>query len=282
MKITDAAKHRLWAELSGDSAIESLKITTAGWVPRKRERVCGITSRHALSILLRGGGTYLPSGARQPEKVTAPGIFFTAPGIRQDYGPVKGSCWEEIYWIVDGERVAEWERAGWWPGEARYAALQSEQAALWRGLFDDTVQALERRDRHALDLVKLSLEQCLCRHFSQGFTPLTALEKVEAMWRREPWRSWSQREAAASAGMSYTLFRQRFTERHGQTPYQHLRQLRLDLAASWLRGTDEPVKSVAIRCGFGTVESFIRAFHQAHGATPAVWREEKTSEQETG
>jgi AraC-like DNA-binding protein len=149
-------------------------------------------------------------------------------------------------------------------------------SATARGLvaqFRAATSALERRDARALDHAKLALEHWLCAHAATRPTPPpTPLAATIETWRRDPRRAWSLREAAAQAGMSYTRFRARFVAEHGTSPYDYLLQLRLELASRWLRATDEPVKAVAQRCGFGTVESFIRAFTRAKGASPGRWR----------
>ncbi len=276
-KMTDPARHRLWAELAGDSAVESLRLAALGWVPRKRERVRGPTPRHAFCLLARGSGSFLETGGDAPETVRGPGVFFTSPEMRHDYGPARdGERWEEYYWIIEGARVAEWRAAGWWPEDARFQPLEAAVAKALVALFRATAAALERRDGRALDTAKLALERWLCAHAAprepKAGHAADPLGSVVERWRREPQRAWSLRECAAQAGLSYTRFRARFAEIYGTSPYDYLLRLRLELAAGWLRATDEPVKSIALRCGFNGVESFVRAFARAHGASPGRWR----------
>jgi len=268
------SRHRLWAELDGDSALASLRFATLGWVPRKRERVTGPTPRHAFCLLARGRGTFVETGTCTPCAVRGPGVFFTSPDMLHDYGPVSADDpWEEYYWIIEGARVDEWRRAGWWPTQARFQGVDSATARALIAQFRAATTALDRRDQRALDHAKLALEHWLCAHAATVPPPLlTPLAKTIETWRRDPQRAWSQREAAAQAGMSYTRFRARFVIEHGTSPYDYLLQLRLELATRWLRATEEPVKTIAQRCGFKTVESFIRAFRRAKGSSPGRWR----------
>jgi AraC family transcriptional regulator, arabinose operon regulatory protein len=273
----DPSRHRLWAELAGDSALDSLHFATLGWVPRKRERVAGPTPRHAFCLLARGRGSFREAGESAPRPVRGPGVFFTSHEMRHDYGPDKpADLWEEYYWIVEGTRVDEWRRAGWWPAHEHFAPINAPAATGLVTLFHSASSALERRDRRALDASKLALERWLGDHAPTHAanapatrSPLTA---VIELWRREPQRSWSLREAAAQTGLSYTRFRARFVDEHGTSPYDYLLQLRLELAMRWLHTTEEPVKAIALRCGFGSAESFVRAFSHAHGITPGRWR----------
>ncbi len=284
----DPGHHRLWAELRGDSRLESLRIAALGWVPRKVERVTGVQERFSLCVLRAGSaGTYREAGESAPRRVRGPGVFFVWPGGRQDYGPAaRADRWEEFYFTVEGERAAEWLKAGWWGGEARFWPV--EEAAVdeaWR-LFQAGCEALERRDGRALDRLKLALERWLAEGpwaaAASGPRPGdTRVGRVVEAWRRDLARAWSLRESARAAGMSYTRFRARFVEELGRSPHAHLTRLRLELARRWLRATEEPVKAVAQRCGFPRVETFIRAFAKAHGAPPARWRAEQAAKRKT-
>jgi len=273
----DPSRHQLWAELAGDSALDSLHFATLGWVRRKRERMVGPTPRHAFCLLARGRGSFREAGETTPRPVRGPGVFFTSHNMRHDYGPEKtDDLWEEYYWIVEGSRVDDWLRAGWWLSVEHFQPITDSTARELTIRFREASSALERRDRAALDSAKLALERWLCDHASvhsrinpPNVSPLAAT--IE-MWRREPQRAWSLREAAAQAGLSYTRFRARFVEEQGTSPYDYLLQLRLELAMRWLHATDEPVKAIAFRCGFGSVESFVRAFGHAKGLSPGRWR----------
>lgn len=276
-KMPEASRHRLWAELDGDSTLDSLHFATLGWVPRKRERVIGPTPRHAFCLLARGRGSFREAGEHTPHPVRAPGFFFTSHDMRHDYGPDRpGDLWEEYYWIVEGARVDEWRCAGWWPAREHFYPIAPSAASDLIALFRTASSALEHRDRRALDAAKLGLERWLCDHAAthSSTAPVapSPLAAVIELWRREPQRPWSLREAAARSGLSYTRFRARFVEEHGTSPYDYLLQLRLELAMRWLRATDEPVKAIALRCGFTSSESFVRAFGRAKNTPPARWR----------
>jgi AraC-like DNA-binding protein len=211
-------------------------------------------------------------------------VFFVTPGVRQDYGPEgAGGAWDEFYWILEGARLEEWRRLGWWPEPARFWPLPVRRAAEAWALFEAGRGALERREAHGLDRAKLALERWLAegpwsRAASAGPGDVVSpVSRVVEAWRRDLARSWDLRECARQAGLSYTRFRARFREERGRSPHAHLTDLRLELARRWLRATDEPVKAVALRCGFGGAESFIRAFARAHGTTPGRWRAQQTA-----
>lgn len=278
-KMTDPTRHRLWAELRGDSRLESLRFGALGWVPRKAERVVGVQDKFALCVLRVGSaGTFWDEVAGATRRVRGPGVFFVRPGGGQDYGPAADADrWQEFYWIVEGERPREWLRAGWWDERACFWPVSAALAAEAWELFCAASRALEQRDGRALDRAKLALERWLAEGpwvaaAKDSRAGESSIAGVVEAWRRDLARPWSLRECAKGAGMSYTRFRARFAEEIGRSPHAHLTRLRLELARRWLRATEEPVKAIAVRCGFSRVEPFIRAFAKAHGETPARWR----------
>lgn len=279
MTESEPARHRLWAELAGDSRLESLRFGTLGWVPRKEERVQGVHDRFALCVLRPGStGTLRERAGREAESVRGPGVFFVTPGQWQDYGPESSADqWEEFYWIVEGARAEEWRRLGWWPAEPHFwPTTRAREARLW-AMFRAGGAALEARDARALERAKLALERCLSEGPWVGKVDdfrarESSVLRVAEAWRRDLARDWDLRAGAREAGLSYTRFRERFTKELGRSPHAHLTQLRMELARRWLSATREPIKAIALHCGYSSSEPFIRAFTKAHGTTPARWR----------
>jgi len=58
----------------------------------------------------------------------------------------------------------------------------------------------------------------------------------------------------------------------GESLYQHVKRLRLERAAHFLRLTKESVKAISLACGFETHEAFTRAFTAAFGFSPREFR----------
>lgn len=64
-----------------------------------------------------------------------------------------------------------------------------------------------------------------------------------------------------------------YTAMRGETITQTVRRLRLQRAADHLANTAMPVRQVAARAGYSTVEAFGRAFKETYGRAPADYRE---------
>jgi transcriptional regulator GlxA family with amidase domain len=78
---------------------------------------------------------------------------------------------------------------------------------------------------------------------------------------------------AETAGLSPRHLQRRFTAELGISPASYVETVRVEAAQSALTSTDEPVETIARRCGFGTAETLRRSFHRKVGVAPSDYRE---------
>lgn len=79
------------------------------------------------------------------------------------------------------------------------------------------------------------------------------------------------KDLARTAGLSRTIFVERFTKLFGKSPMAVLRYLRMRHAAVLLAHGDISVDRAARECGYTTRTSFLRAFRSVHGCTPTAY-----------
>jgi AraC-like DNA-binding protein len=79
-------------------------------------------------------------------------------------------------------------------------------------------------------------------------------------------------QAAAQAGLSVPAFTRAFRRATGTALGPYLRRLRVERAASLLRGSDLSLADVASRCGFSGSHQLIRLFRQQFKQTPGAYR----------
>jgi AraC family transcriptional regulator len=79
-------------------------------------------------------------------------------------------------------------------------------------------------------------------------------------------------EIARLAYFSSYHFHRIFRGMVGESLQEHIRRLRLERAALRLKNSSTPVTSVAFDAGYGTHESFIRAFRAMFGEAPSRFR----------
>jgi transcriptional regulator GlxA family with amidase domain len=78
---------------------------------------------------------------------------------------------------------------------------------------------------------------------------------------------------AARACISARQFGRAFQAETGFTPARYVEQLRLDAARALLESTGQPLKRVADRVGFGSVDALQRSLRRGAGASPAEYRQ---------
>jgi len=89
---------------------------------------------------------------------------------------------------------------------------------------------------------------------------------------REPGRAWPLDELAARAGLSRSVFCERFATLVGVAPGRYLARWRMRLASQWLQRERLSIAEAAARLGYGSEAAFSRAFKRVVGAAPSELR----------
>jgi transcriptional regulator GlxA family with amidase domain len=95
-----------------------------------------------------------------------------------------------------------------------------------------------------------------------------ALERIHTA----PERPWTVDSLARAAGMSRSRFAQRFAELVGEPPLQYLTGWRLCYATELLDGSDDSLRVIAQRSGYGSEAAFGKAFKRRFGMSPGTYR----------
>jgi AraC-like DNA-binding protein len=96
----------------------------------------------------------------------------------------------------------------------------------------------------------------------------TALARIH----RQPGDDWTVDTLAAVAGMSRSLFSERFVALLGVSPARYLLQWRMRLGTVWLKNENMTVSEVAARLGYASNAAFSRAFKRFMGSSPGSLR----------
>lgn len=87
-----------------------------------------------------------------------------------------------------------------------------------------------------------------------------------------PAEAWTLAGLAAVAGVSRSVFAQRFREAIGQTPMHYLTRVRINAAARLLQQQGLSVSEVAWRAGYQSDAAFNKAFRRVLGCSPTDYR----------
>jgi AraC-like DNA-binding protein len=131
--------------------------------------------------------------------------------------------------------------------------------------------------RRLSEIVFIQILRAFAREGSESARFLTAL--VDPQLRRvldaihaDPSSDWTIERLAEVAGMSRTLFAERFRTKLGVTPMRYVADWRLQKARALLAEPSLTVGEIARAVGYGSESSFNRAFSQHFGRTPGAGR----------
>lgn len=98
----------------------------------------------------------------------------------------------------------------------------------------------------------------------------TGIAKALARIHQDPARDWRVDTLAMEASMSRSKFAKKFHDLVGMSPAAYVADWRLSLAENLLR-QNQTVKEVAASVGYGSPQSFARAFIDRTGLPPTQW-----------
>jgi AraC family transcriptional activator FtrA len=143
-----------------------------------------------------------------------------------------------------------------------------------------------RRDHGAEVAARVARRMVLAPHRDGGQAqfierPLARAPDPSGGASLEPTRAWTLERLhepldvaamARHACVSPRTFARRFRAETGTTPLQWLLSQRVLAARRLLEATDEPVETIALRCGFGGAPSLREHFARATATTPTAYR----------
>jgi AraC-like DNA-binding protein len=90
----------------------------------------------------------------------------------------------------------------------------------------------------------------------------------------DPGAAWTIERLAREVSLSRATLNRRFTTLVGEAPLAYLTRWRMDLAARYLRETDDAAGTIAHRVGYTSEFAFSRAFSRIRGQPPGRYRAE--------
>lgn len=160
---------------------------------------------------------------------------------------------------------------GWIESTIRHLASESEQADAGRSaLLAKLAEALfiETLRRYMAEIPRQRTGWLAAARDSAVGRALGAIH-------REPARSWTVASLAEQAGMSRTVFAERFARLLGEAPLTYVARCRMQLGAQLLETTDDTVLKVALNAGYESEAAFSRAFKREYDLPPARYRAQR-------
>ena len=96
-----------------------------------------------------------------------------------------------------------------------------------------------------------------------------------AFMMNEPEHHFTIEELSQKFDISTSALKQCFKGVYGTAIYTYMRNYRMDMAASLLSQTDEPITVIAVKVGYTNTSKFSEAFKKIKGKTPLEYRKIK-------
>jgi len=231
---------------------------------------------YAMVYLFEGHGRY--EDKRGVKRELAGGdCFLLFPDIPHHYGPVHDSRdWNEFYVVFEGPVFDLWRREGLLLEEDAFFRL--EPIYMWLKRFREVVdqKAIPSPQSSLSDVSRL---QVLLADIL-GCQANALIGDDESAWLQRAYALVEESEAgrpdyraiAKRLGVSYDVFRRRFTRLSGQSPGRYHQVRVVDRACSLLCKTRLTHEEIAAQTGFCDAFYFARAFKQVTGITPKQFR----------
>ncbi|GAA5068073.1 AraC family transcriptional regulator [Nocardia callitridis] len=127
-----------------------------------------------------------------------------------------------------------------------------------------------------LDLLLVYMIRAWMTMSRKGVWPAALDDPVVAAALRaihtDPGSAWTNDRLAAEVDVSRATLARRFTSVVGMAPMGYLSWWRLTTAAGMLRGTTDPLATVASRVGYANAYAFSHAFRKQFGVSPGRYR----------
>ena len=204
------------------------------------------------------------------QKVEAGTAVFYLPGQRHHYradGEPYTDCW--MYLESDAPLMFE----GFPFGKPLPLRESGRFFSLFSMMLDEFFSSRRTRESVLGALATALCDMLAAEVDMQGelFSPLLALR--EAVFR-SPASAWSVEEQAKKLGVSCGYFHVLYKRYFGATFLSDAIAARIQLAEELLLSTPESVERIAERCGYVSVEHFIRQFKRRTNTTPHRFRTE--------
>ncbi|WP_410771150.1 helix-turn-helix domain-containing protein [Fontibacillus sp. BL9] len=254
--------------------IKSLSVVSAGHLPGRTMQRVDATFEHWAFVSIAGGEGYYQVDRGEKQRVPAGSWFCLYPGATFNYGPDSGGYWDEYYFSVEGERVAEWLK-DW----------LHDPDQVKRASFDDTLlhkmemmfMLIDSGNPSNLDRAALQLEALLYELVSQGDRAEAgnrgrfALQIIEDLGNvlylpAEP------EEIAAKHHISVSTLRRVVHEYSGYPLNEFIHRLKVAEAKRVLLNTDVSVKEISEALGYKDMFYFSRVFKRITGVSPRSYR----------
>ena len=244
----------------------------------------------ALVFTVSGHAVYEEPG-REPQPLEPGCVLLLRPGVSHTYGPRDSvHQWHEYYVVFDGLVFDLWRRQGMWPNDEPCKALGD--VGQWLPRFEAVTGPIEHDNLGLAQAYEVSnditgdaralVEVCRLQTLLAAIltvSPPSVTPKFQQQIRQacrqlenDHTQTLDLMMLARSLGVSYEVFRKRFTQVVGMPPGRYRAARLMDQACARMRASDSSDKEIAESLGFCDPFHFSRRFKHIVGCSPREFR----------
>ncbi|MNZ91170.1 HTH-type transcriptional activator Btr [compost metagenome] len=231
----------------------------------------------AFVVITDGEGFYqVNDGERQ--RVRAGSWFCFYPGVKFNYGPEEGSCWDEYYFTITGERATEWlEHWLQSPNVVKQAHIDDvmlNKIEMMFTLIDSGIPS-------NLDRAALMVEAYLYELISQGDDTeagnrgkwiVHLMEDISSYLQSSQMSSGIASHIAARHHISVSTLRRVVHEYTGYPLNEFIHRLKVAEAKHILLNSDMSIQDISESLGYKDMFYFSKVFKRISGISPRNYR----------
>lgn len=248
------------------------RVTNLALIPAKQEWMRTAFDTCNFGLILSGRGIYRRDGVEWA--VEAPAVITQLSDRYQEYGPLPGETWEELYIVYDRSLEAEWKATGILDENVPVWSIADRVAVDAQLLELSTLVRMSHPEEVAdrLDRVCERLIFETRKHPGSVSEGAPTVVRMAAEMRREFHTLVDFDRLAARHGMSPSTFRRRWQQVMGMPPARYVQELRIQAACRQLVESNRPVREIAEQVGFEDGLYFSRRFRLETGVSPREYR----------
>ncbi|WP_187274461.1 AraC family transcriptional regulator [Paenibacillus sp. N3.4] len=254
--------------------VKSLMISTVGYLHyRTMPRYNAHFSKWAIVLITKGKGTYqVNKGIRHI--VEGGSLFFFYPNATFDYGPDPKGFWDEYYFSIEGERIAEWLKN--WPIQPGTVKKIRECEAQLNKI-DRIFMLMKSGSPSNADRASLLLESMLYDIIMDDDTYLKSNKNHRMIAIVEDisnslYLPFNATATAKKHHVSLPTLRRIIYDYSGYPLNDYIHRLKVAEAKKILINTELPIKNISEALGYKDVYYFSRLFKKHVGSAPNFYR----------
>ena len=227
-----------------------------------------VMDAYVLSAVTAGRGSFRHGDGR--EQPIGPGTFTVVPpGVPHWYGTPPGRRWTETFVVFTGPLFDMLAATGALGAAGPRFPRPAPSIAGLRTLLRARPRSTRAAERQLLALADWLLDT---EEGDGAPAPSDAIAAAAGLLAGDLGARLDMRTVAARAGLSYDLFRHRFTREVGESPLVFRNTRRLRTAANLLRMTDMTIRQIARTLGYVDEFHLSRRFSAHFGVPPRDYR----------